>query len=589
MLGTRDRECLAGPAQGRGHRSLVAARDVEQGGDGADDPVVGVGRGEQGRRAVPAPQAQLQGLDAGGRRGAVALRLALGGDEPLDLRLHLGERGGGVLVGVVEPLLALLLDGDSALEPGELLLGVGGPGAGGRGELLEAADLGLPRLDPAPAGADLPGELGEPLAPVGRGTGESCQPGLLGDVGGLDVLPHGNGRAEVVGDRRHLGEQLGLGLAGLGGLGAQLVGVASRRRLVLLVLRQQSYALGGHRTGGLHPVAQALQAHEPVVGPGDLRGGLGRAALDVEEAAAHVVEGVLDRRPPLEERGLVGDLLLQHRRHLDEVVGEQAQPGVARVGLDDGRAAGRLGLPAQRAELAADLPGEVLDPGEVGVHRLELAQRPLLAAAVLEDTGGLLDEAAALLRGGAQHGVELPLPDDDVHLAAQPGVGEQLLHVEEPAGGAVDGVLAAPAAEHRAGDRHLGVVDRQGVVGVVDREAHLGPAQRRAPGRAGEDDVLHLAAAQRLRALLAHDPGECVDDVRLAGPVRPDDARDPGLQAHRRRRGEGLEAPEGQRLEVHGVVAALVGVPGAVPGRMRPDSTRAPARGRDLTGGRWCL
>ena len=215
--------------------------------------------------------------------------------------------------------------------------------------------------------------------------------------------------------------------------------------------------------------------------------------------------------------------------------------------------AGGLGLAAERAELAADLAGEVVDPGEVGLHRLELAERLLLALAVLEDAGGLLDEAAALLGGGAQHGVELALADDDVHLAADAGVGQQLLDVEQPAGRAVDGVLRAAVAEHRPRDRHLGVVDRQRAVGVVDGQGHLGAAQRRTAGGAGEDDVLHLAAAQRLGALLAHDPGERVDDVGLAGAVGPDDAGDAGLEAQRGGRGEGLEALQGQALDVHAV------------------------------------
>ena len=77
VVGARHGERLAGPAQGRGDRGLVAAGDVEQGGDGADDRVVGVGGGEQGGRAVLAAQAELEGLDAGGGRGAVALGLAL--------------------------------------------------------------------------------------------------------------------------------------------------------------------------------------------------------------------------------------------------------------------------------------------------------------------------------------------------------------------------------------------------------------------------------------------------------------------------------------------------------------------------------
>ena len=79
------------------------------------------------------------------------------------------------------------------------------------------------------------------------------------------------------------------------------------------------------------------------------------------------------------------------------VVGEQPQPRVAQFGLRRLRPARDLGLRAERLELAADLAGEVGQPGQVGLHRLELAQRLLLAPAVLEDAGGLLDEAAALL------------------------------------------------------------------------------------------------------------------------------------------------------------------------------------------------
>ena len=91
---------------------------------------------------------------------------------------------------------------------------------------------------------------------------------------------------------------------------------------------------------------------------------------------------------------------------------------------------------------------------------------------------------------------------------------------------------------------------------------HLGAAERRAPGGAGEDDVLHLAAAQRLGALLAHDPGERVDDVGLAGAVGADDAGDARLEAQRRGRGEGLEAAQGQALEVHARELPAADVPG---------------------------
>src|SRR3712207_8511203 len=52
-----------------------------------------------------------------------------------------------------------------------------------------------------------------------------------------------------------------------------------------------------------------------------------------------------------------------------------------------------------------------------------------------------------------------------------------------------------------------------------------GPAEGGAAGGAGEDDVLHLAATEALRTLLAQDPGDGVDHVRLARPVGSDDGR----------------------------------------------------------------
>ena len=193
-------------------------------------------------------------------------------------------------------------------------------------------------------------------------------------------------------------------------------------------------------------------------------------------------------------------------------------------GGDRRRLARDLGLAAERLELAAQLSGEIAQAGEVRLHRLELAEGLLLAAAVLEDAGGLLDEPAPLLGRGLQDAVQPALTDDHVHLATETRVAQQLLHVQQPADAAVDRVLARTVAEERAADRHLGVVDGQRAVAVVDRQLHLGAAERPASRGAGEDDVLHLAAAEGLGALLAHHPGERVDDVRLARAVGPDDA-----------------------------------------------------------------
>ncbi len=259
------------------------------------------------------------------------------------------------------------------------------------------------------------------------------------------------------------------------------------------------------------------------------------------------------------QRGLVRHVLGQGRLQLDQVVGEEAGARVADLELDGLGAPRHFRLLAQRRELPPDFAGEVAEPLQVGLHGLEFADRLFLAAAVLEDAGGLLDEAAPVLRGGVQHLVQLPLPHDHVHFPAQAGVGQEFLDVQQPAAGAVDGVLRAAGAEQGAGDRDFAVVDRQGAVAVVDGEGDVGAAQRRAAGRAGEDDVLHLAAAKGLGALLAHHPGQGVHHIGLAGAVGAHHGGDAGFEFEGRRRSERLESPDGQAFEVQGVSVLLAG------------------------------
>ena len=204
-------------------------------------------------------------------------------------------------------------------------------------------------------------------------------------------------------------------------------------------------------------------------------------------------------------------------------------------------ATGRVGLTLQRRELAAHLAEEVVEPQQVALGGLEPSLGPLASLPELQDPGRFLDDAAAVFGPGVQHRVELALADDHVLLAADPGVGEQLLDVEQPAGRAVELVLGVTLAEERAGDRDLAELDREQAGGVVDRERHLGPPQRGAVGSAREDDVVHLAAAQRARALGAEHPRHRVDQVRLSRPVR--------AHHHRHARLELEDGLVGERLE----------------------------------------
>ncbi len=138
---------------------------------------------------------------------------------------------------------------------------------------------------------------------------------------------------------------------------------------------------------------------------------------------------------------------LDPRLQAGDLVTDEVQPDRAQLVDEPAVTARRVGLPLQRRELAAHLAQQVVEAQQVALGGLEPALGALAALAVLQDAGGLLDDRPAVLGPRVQHRVELALPDDDVLLAPDAGVGEQLLDVEEPARRAVD----AGTPSHRRG------------------------------------------------------------------------------------------------------------------------------------------
>jgi hypothetical protein len=120
------------------------------------------------------------------------------------------------------------------------------------------------------------------------------------------------------------------------------------------------------------------------------------------------------------------------------------------------------------------------------------------------------------------------------------------LHVGQSAAALVEQVVGALAALDAALDGQLGHAlppgGHLGAAVVGEGEPHLAHAHRSAPLAAREDDVFHRAAAQCLGALLAHDPLDRVDDVRLATAVGSDHGRDPVIEDERGPVVERLEA-----------------------------------------------
>ena len=212
---------------------------------------------------------------------------------------------------------------------------------------------------------------------------------------------------------------------------------------------------------------------------------------------------------------------------------------------------GGLGLALERAQARARLALDVERAVEVVLRALELELRAAAALAVLAEPGGLLDQQPPLARLGRDDRLDAALRDDGVHLLAEAGVAEDLEHVDEPAARAVEAVLALARAVEPAQDRDLAQRHVDRAVGVVDDDLDLGRRARLHAAAAAEDDVAHRLAADGQRRLLAHRPQHGVGDVRLARAVGPDDDRDAGAEVELRAVGEGLEALERQRLQVH--------------------------------------
>ena len=84
-----------------------------------------------------------------------------------------------------------------------------------------------------------------------------------------------------------------------------------------------------------------------------------------------------------------------------------------------------------------------------------LAGRKVFALAMLQDARSLFDEAATIFRTRLQDRIQLSLPHDDVHLAPDAGIGEQLLDVQQP------GTLTVDLARRVAPGPVIGVDKRR--------------------------------------------------------------------------------------------------------------------------------
>ena len=176
------------------------------------------------------------------------------------------------------------------------------------------------------------------------------------------------------------------------------------------------------------------------------------------------------------------------------------------------------------------------------------------------NAGGFLQHPAALVGPRLDDFADPALMHQCRRARTGRGVGEQHGDVAGAHLAAVDAEVRAFLAQDAARDfQRLGVVEgrRRPAVGVVDRDGDLGMVARRAPGIAGEDDVVHLGAAHGLVGGLAHDPAHGLHQIGFAAAVGTDHAGQSRFDDKVGRFNEGFKTDQAQPRELHAGVTSI--------------------------------
>ena len=225
------------------------------------------------------------------------------------------------------------------------------------------------------------------------------------------------------------------------------------------------------------------------------------------------------------------------------------------------------------------------EPQQILVEPGELALGALLAPPVLGDAGGLLDVLAAVLGLGEQDLLELALAHHRVQRAADPGLAEQLLHVEQPHDLPVDPVLGSRRERKIVRETSISLIG----TGILPAALSITSLTSAMPS-AGRDGVpakitSAMCPPRSARAPCSpEDPADRVDEVRLARAVGADDHRHAGDELQDVLVREGLEPADRDRSEEHRadanrlvILAPVGGRDGRSPsvaGLIRPRGTR---------------
>ena len=234
---------------------------------------------------------------------------------------------------------------------------------------------------------------------------------------------------------------------------------------------------------------------------------------------------------------------------------QQQALGGAQFFGDFAIAGGLAGLTGKRFELRFKLLQHIFNPRKVGFRavQLQLCLMPSLIQA--GNARRFLQHAAAGLRFGVDQFRDLPLAHQRGAVRAGRGIGKQHLHIARAHLFAIGLIGRSGIAGNAA--HHIQLVlcveaCRRQPLAVVNGQRHFGIVARRAGGGTGENHILHAAATHGGGPVLAHDPAQRLQQVRLAATIWPDHACQPRRDGQFGRVDKTFEPQKAQFGELHG-------------------------------------
>src|SRR4029077_9483260 len=187
-------------------------------------------------------------------------------------------------------------------------------------------------------------------------------------------------------------------------------------------------------------------------------------------------------------------------------------------------------LVSKQSDLAAHLLDNILHPQQVGFGVFQLAQRLFFLRLVFRYPCRLFKNRPPVLRSTAQDEVDLALLHDGVGASTDTGIHEKLMDIAQPARRLVEEILALAIAENPSGYADLVPFDAKLLFALGKRHRNLCHAQRRAAVSPTENDVGHFPSPQGPRGLLAQNPANRIQNIRLTAAVWAHHRSDPAMK-----------------------------------------------------------